>query len=234
MGPGRHGHRGPVADLRDGLTSVGVCPRRGDGLSPRRDDASPRRVSPTTNRYADTGTTSPTRASPRRQAPIPAARNPAFYVRIFSDGLVGIFSDGQHPDRWSWARADRRGGRVTAAELVLHRAGRPVHHRRRRQPARPGRLRRGRGGGQLGRGHRRPQDPPAAQSGADAQTLAIVAGSVQIRDPSPTRRFSKLKIAEPPRVVAERLGHDAATLMRYYTRVHAARRLQATARSPTW
>jgi integrase len=30
--------------------------------------------------------------------------------------------------------------------------------------------------------------------------------------------------------VAERLGHDPATLMRYYTRVNAARRLQATDR----
>ena len=30
--------------------------------------------------------------------------------------------------------------------------------------------------------------------------------------------------------VAERLGHDPATLMRYYTRVSAARRLQATDR----
>ena len=86
---------GRLLIFRDALTSVGACPRRGDGLSPRRGDASPRRASPTTNRYADTSITSLTRASPRRQAPIPAARNTAFYVCISSDGWVGIFSDGQ-------------------------------------------------------------------------------------------------------------------------------------------
>ena len=70
------------------------------------------------------------------------------------------------------ARRGRGRRRVAAAELLLHPADPPVHHRRGQQRARAGGLRRGRPGGQLGGGHHRPAD----QAGGPRQRRVRAAG----------------------------------------------------------
>jgi two-component system sensor histidine kinase KdpD len=104
------------------------------------------------------------------------------------------------------AGAARRGRRLAAAQLLLHPADPQVHHRRARQPARPGDLRRRRDRGQLGGRPAARKTRQAARAGADAQT-AVHRGRQRA-----ARRPGRCRAARTaPRDVRPGLGDPART-----------------------
>ena len=108
------------------------------------------------------------------------------------------------PGRRVRARHPGRGGRVAAAQLLLHPAAAQVHHRRGQQRAGPHRVRGRRADRQLGGGHRGPADPAG---GPGQRRIGAAGHHGGQRAARPAGRGGRARPG--PRVVRHGLGHAA-------------------------